>query len=59
MDLGKPLKVVNVPLEQPARQPIELPATREDEGLIPLPADWPKRRSPVRVPEKVAEWQTK
>jgi hypothetical protein len=55
MDLGKQVRVVEIPEQIPARQPVERPARREDEGLIPLPANWPKR-SPVRVPEKVGGW---
>ena len=54
MDLGKPLKTVTVPRETPVRPPIEKPTRREDGDLIPLPADWPKRRAPVTVPEQRA-----
>ena len=56
MDLGKPLKIVTVPREMPAHRPIEKPKGRDDEELIPLPAEWPRRRAPVGVPEKAAEW---
>jgi hypothetical protein len=53
MDLGKQVRVVEVPQRAPASRPIETPERRRhDEELIPLPDNWPKR-SPVRVPEKV------
>lgn len=52
MDLGKQVRVVEIPQRVPASRPVEAPVRREDEELIPLPENWPKR-SPVRVPEKV------
>lgn len=52
MDLGKQVRVVEVPQQVPASRPMETPERRHDEELIPLPESWPKR-SPVRVPEKV------
>ena len=52
MDLGKQVRVVEVPQRIPASRPIENPERYDDDELIPLPADWPKR-SPVRVPEEV------
>ena len=52
MDLGKQVRVVEVPQRVPASRPMEQPERRHDEELIPLPDNWPKR-SPVRVPEKV------
>ena len=55
MDLGKPLKVVRVPQEVPARQPVEQPQRADEEELIPLPDNWPKR-IPVVVPEEAGEW---
>lgn len=52
MDLGKQVRVVEIPQRAPASRPVEKPERRHDEELIPLPDNWPKR-SPVRVPEKV------
>jgi hypothetical protein len=52
MDLGKQVRVVEVPQRVPASRPMVEPEPRHDEELIPLPDNWPKR-SPVRVPEKV------
>jgi hypothetical protein len=52
MDLGKQVRVVQVPQQVPTRRPVEQPERRHDEKLIPMPDNWPKR-SPVPVPEKV------
>lgn len=52
MDLGKQVRVVEVPQRAPASRPVEQPERRQnDEELIPLPANWPRRVS-VPVPEK-------
>lgn len=54
MDLGKQVRIIEVPQRVPASRPVEKPERREDDGeLIPLPDNWPKRRVPARVPEKV------
>ena len=52
MDLGKQVRVVEVPQRTPVSRPVEQPERHDEEELIPLPDNWP-RRSPVRVPEKV------
>jgi hypothetical protein len=49
MNLGKPVKVVVVPDPVPARQPFQAPPQTRPEPLIPLPADWPIRKT-VRQP---------
>jgi hypothetical protein len=54
MDLGKQVRVVEIPDQIPARRVVEQPEPHHDEP-IPLPKDWPTR-SPARVPEKVGEW---
>ena len=41
MNLGKPLKVVNIPEHVPAQQPVKAPAPTQADPLIPLPAEWP------------------
>jgi hypothetical protein len=56
MDLGKQVRVVDIPEHVPARRKVEDPERREDHELIPLPDNWPKR-SPARVPEKIGEWR--
>jgi hypothetical protein len=55
MDLGKQVRVIEIPDVTPARRPIEEPNRRNDEELIPLPDNWP-RRAPAHVPDKAGEW---
>jgi hypothetical protein len=53
MDLGKPIKVVEIPEQTPASKPFERTDSDEREDLIPLPAEWPTRK-PARVPQDAA-----
>lgn len=50
MEIGKPVKEIEIPQAVPAQQPTQAPAEPE---MLPLPADWPVRAPvrPVAVPE--------
>ena len=55
MDLGRPIRVVEIPERKKAGRPSR-PAPPKREQPIPLPADWPIRRK-VAVPVPVeVEW---
>ncbi len=48
MNLGKPLRIVTIPVRVPVQRPTPKP-TAAPEPMIPLPADWPTRR-PAQLP---------
>ena len=54
MNLGKPVKVVVIPDREPVRRPVQTPRREAPEPLIPLPADWP-RRKPALVPQPTGQ----
>ncbi len=48
MDLGKQVRIIEIPLAQPARQPVR---REEPERPEPLPDNWPiKAPWPVKTP---------
>jgi hypothetical protein len=48
MNLGKPIKVVNIPEHAPVRRPVTAPPPAQPDPLIPLPAEWPMYEPPQR-----------